>query len=273
MKQKFASPPRIKTDLRPTSRELRWFAHIDRHGPQSSEFLYECTRDSHRCRDTALRRLQALREAGYLRLPPQQRHIAKADFNPYVYDLTKLGWEVLADHQDLERHCRPTGHWWHGYWVAAVSSAIQITATRAGFSYVPAAQILAIKGVQMGIPVSGTKLIPDQLFAIKYPDGYRAFALEVDRGTEPVRSPAARKSLQQSMSQYQQVLDAGSYRKYYGLRSNLIVLWVFTVKARQRSFTELSSNKNKAVKSACVEQDNPSWLKTSTLATNLIEWS
>jgi len=98
MKHTLASPPHIKMDVCPTARELRWLAHIDRHGPQSSEFLYEATRDTHRCRDTSLRRLQALREAGYLRLPPQQHQIAKADFNPYVYDLTKLGWDTLADH-------------------------------------------------------------------------------------------------------------------------------------------------------------------------------
>lgn len=224
----------------PTARELRWFAHIDRHGPQSSEFLYELTRDTHRCRDTSLRRLQILREAGYLYLPPQQRQIAKADFNPYVYDLTKLGWEVLVDHQDLERRCRPTGHWWHGYWVSAVSSAIQISVERAGLTYVPAARILAIKGASLGIPVSGTKLIPDQLFAIQYPDGYRAFALEVDRGTEPMRSCAARKSLQRSMAQYVRVLDDNLHRQYYGLKSNLAVLWVFSSVARQRQFESLA---------------------------------
>jgi len=239
MKYTSTAPSHIKMDVRPTEREQRWFAHIDRHGPQSSEFLYELTCDSHRCRDTALRRLKALRDAGYLRLPPQQRHIAKADFNPYVYDLTKLGWEMLAEHQNLERHCRPTGHWWHGYWVSAVSSAIEISATRTGFTYIPAAQILAIKSVPMGIPVERTKLIPDQLFAIKYPDGFRAFALEVDLGTEPVRSNAARKSLQRSVEQYRQVLDQRLYQRHYGLKSNLGVIWVFKSTARRVQFRKL----------------------------------
>lgn len=239
MKHTLTSPLRLKFDVDPTARELRWFAHIDRHGPQSSEFLYECTRDTHRCRDTALRRLQLLREAGYLRLPPQQRQIAKADFNPYVYDLTGRGWEVLAGHKDLEKHCRPTGHWWHGYWVSAVSSAIEIGAVRAGLTFIPAAQILAIKGVGMGIPLSGSKLIPDQLFAIKYPDGYRVFALEVDRGTEPMQSSMARKSLRRSVAQYQQVLEKRVHQQHFGLKSNMGVLWVFNSAGRQRQFGEL----------------------------------
>lgn len=247
MKQTLSSPPHIKTDVRPTNRELRWFAHIDRHGPQSSAFLYELTRDTHRCRDTALRRLQALRAANYLRLPPQQLQIAKADFNPYVYDLTQLGWDVLTDHQALERHCRPTGHWWHGFWTSAVTSAIEIGATRVGLEYVPAARILAIRGVEKGIPVSRSKVIPDQLFAIKYPDGYRAYALEIDRGTEPVRSHAARKSLKRSVDQYRQVLQGKIYQQHFGLKSNLVVLWLFNSARRQRQFAELLNDQNRGV--------------------------
>lgn len=226
-------------DLHPTPRELRWFAHIDRHGPQSSEFLYELTRDTHRCRDTALRRLQALREATYLRLPPQQDQIAKANFNPHVYDLSPKGYEYLSYHQSLERHARPTGHWWHGFWVSAVSSGIEIAAKRAGQAYVPAAQILGIKDVPLAIPLKVGSVVPDQLFAIKYTDGYRAFALEVDRGTEPVRSPAARKSLARSVSQYREVLDQNLHQSHYGLKSNLIVIYVFMSHARERQFKAL----------------------------------
>jgi hypothetical protein len=91
----------------------------------------------------------------------------------------------------------------------------------------------------MGIPVSGSKVIPDQLFALKYPDGYRAFALEVDRGTEPVRSNAARKSLARSITQYQTVLDQRLHKQHYGLKSNLAVLWVFNSARRQMQFQDL----------------------------------
>lgn len=269
MKHALSSPPKIRTDFVPTARELRWFAHIDRHGPQSSEFLYECTRDTHRCRDTSLRRLQTLREAGYLHLPVQQRQIAKADFNPYVYDLTRLGWDVLSDHQDLERYCRPTGHWWHGYWVSAVSSGIEIAATRAGHTYIPAAKILAIKGVEMGTPVGTTKLIPDQLFAIKYHEGYRAFALEVDRGSEPVRSNAARKSLQRSVSQYKQIFRDQSHKSHYGLKSNLAVFWLFNSVRRREQFQRLIGKHDKQFTMCDLEQSFPKWPDFKGIAARL----
>jgi hypothetical protein len=237
------------TEIRPTTRELRWFAHIDRHGPQSSEFLYELTRDTHRCKDTALRRLQALREAGYLSLPPQQHQIIRAGFNPYVYDLTHAGFDALSLEHPLERHCRPSGHWWHGFWVASVSSAIEIDVTRRGCEYIPAARILAIKDAPMAIPLRTGSLIPDQLFAVKSPDGYRAYALEVDRGSEPVRSHAARKSLRRSVEQYREVLDGRLHQHHYGLKSNLIVIWVFASPARAAQFRELCGVESKALRS------------------------
>lgn len=257
MVQHLKTPAISRLQVRPTARELRWFAHIDRHGPQSSEFLYEFTRDTHRCRDTSLRRLQTLREANYLRLPPQQRQIAKANFNPYIYDLTPLGWEVLSHEKDLERHYRPTGHWWHGYWVSSISSSIEITTKRAGMDYIPAAQILTIRHVELAIPLDRTKLIPDQIFAIRFPDGYRAFALEVDRGTEPVHSNAARKSLQRSVTQYRQVLSQRLYQKHYGIKSKLSVLWVFLRKSRKRQFLELNDIRFSAMQTACIECESP----------------
>ncbi|WP_299771243.1 replication-relaxation family protein [uncultured Tateyamaria sp.] len=261
----------VSADLRPTARELRWLAHIDRHGPQSSAFLYELTRDTHRCRDTSLRRMQALREAGYLRYPKQQDQIAKAHCNPNIYDLTAQGFEYLSYHQPLERHTRPTGHWWHGVWVSAVSSAMEISAMRAGLEYIPAARILGIKGASMAMPLKRGSLIPDQLFAIKYPDGYRAFALEVDRGTEPVRSSAARKSLQRSVVQYAEVLERKLHQQHYGLNSNLIVLWVFMSAARERQFRELVSEDGGRFRTVVCAPGFPRW-EVVVKATRLIEF-
>ncbi|WP_424991374.1 replication-relaxation family protein [Fluviibacterium sp. S390] len=253
------------SDTCPTARELRWFGHIDRHGPQSSEFLFELTRNSHRCKDTSLRRLQALRECGYLKLPPQQRQIAKADFHPYVYDLTAKGFEYLSTHKTLERHARPTGHWWHGFWVSAVSSAIEIGALKSGLDYIPASRILALRDAPMAMRLSQGKLIPDQLFAIKYPDGYRAFALELDRSTEPVRSKAARKSLQRSALQYREVLDQQLHRKHYGLKSNLNVLWVFLSRARKRQFEDLLEAQSPAITAVDLSLEYPQILDMADL--------
>jgi hypothetical protein len=225
--------------VRVTNREIRWLKHIERHGPQSSVSLYELTRDTHRCKDTALRQMQKLKAGGYLSLPPQQRATERAEFNPYIYDLTRQARDHLVDLGLDEPTVRPTGHWWHGYAVAQVTGAIDIAAAREGVRYIPAHEILAIKGTELAIPVGRTKLIPDQLFALDYGGRFRAFALEVDRGTEPKTSSTKRKSWKRSIEQYRHVFDHQLYKRHYGLKANLLVLWVFTSKAKEVRFLEL----------------------------------
>lgn len=243
-----------QTHVRPTGREIRWLKHIERHGPQSSQYLFELTRDTHRCRDTALRQMQKLRAGGYLTLPRQQRATERAEFNPYIYDLTKKAKDHLRDLGLDEPTVRPTGHWWHGLTVSCVTSAIDIAAARDGVRYIPAHEILAIKGADLAIPLGRSKLIPDQLFALDYGGSYRAFALEVDRGTEPKTSRANRKSWTRSIEQYRHVIENQLYRTHYGLKANLIVLWVFASSSKQQRFLEMVNQSEGALKGCLLTQ-------------------
>jgi len=223
-------------NVRPTEREIRWLKHIERHGPQSSQYLYALTRDTHRCKDTTLRQIQKLRAGGFLKLPRQQRATERAEFNPYIYDLTKKSNDHLYDLGIAEPTVRPTGHWWHGYMTSCVTSSIDIAAARDGVRYIPAHEVLAIKGAPLAIPVGRSKLIPDQLFALDYGGSFRTFALEVDRGTEPKASPARRKSWVSTITQYNDVLSRNIHKSHYGLNSNLLVLWVFMSKTDEEKF-------------------------------------
>lgn len=228
--------------VRPTAREIRWLKHIERHGPQSSQYLYELTRGTHRCKDTSLRQMQKLRAGGFLTLPRQQRMTEHAGSNPYIYDLTKTAKIHLTDLGIAEPTIRPTGHWWHGYMTSCVTSSIDIAAAREDVRYIPAHEILAIKRTSLAIPVGTRKLIPDQLFALDYGGSYRAFALEVDRGTEPIASRAARKSLRSSVEMYAQMIERQIYKHHYGLKANLLVLWVFASETRMRAFLKLAAD-------------------------------
>jgi hypothetical protein len=225
--------------VRPTPREIRWLKHIERHGPQSSTYLYELTLDTHSCRDTALRQMQKLRAGGYLKLPRQQRATEHASFNPYIYDLTKHAKDHLIDLSIAEPTVRPTGHWWHGYMTSCVTSSIDITAARQGVRFIPAHEILGIKNAPLAIPIGNQKLIPDQLFALDYGGSFRVFALEVDRGTEPKTSPANRKSWARSIDLYRQVIEQKLNKSHYGLKASLLVLWVFNSRVNEAKFLEI----------------------------------
>lgn len=243
-----------RSGVRPTDREVRWLKHIERHGPQSSQYLYELTRETHRCKDTALRAMQKLRAGGYLRLPQQQRSTERSEFNPYIYDLTKRGTDYLAEIGLAEPTVRPAGHWWHGYAVSCVTSSIDIAAARDGVRYIPAHEILAIKGTELAIPVGRSKLIPDQLFALDYGGSFRVFALEVDRGTEPKTSASARKSWATSIRLYRAVIERELYKSHYGLKASLIVLWVLPSEREAKTFLQLVEAEASATSGAfCVQ--------------------
>lgn len=116
--------------------------------------------------------------------------------------------------------------------MSSVTSALDIAAMRTGVRYIPVHEILARNGAGLAVPVSGTHLVPDQLFALEYNATYRAFVLEVDCGTEPLLSAAARKSLSSSLRLYQDAFIGDRFRQHYGLRATVLVLWVFTDRAR-----------------------------------------
>jgi hypothetical protein len=230
-------------DVRPTNREIRWLKHIERHRSQSSVYLYELTKDTHRSQDQARRDLQKLRAGGFLCLPPQQRATERAEFNPYIYDLTPTAKCWLQDRELAEPTVRPTGHWWHAYAVSCVTSSIDIAAARDGVRYIPAHEILARrKGATFGIPVNGKMLIPDQLFALDYGGSYRAFVLEVNRETEPITSQRLRRTLSTMHNDYKQVLPNRAYSDHLGLRCNVLLLLMFS-STRSRSGIEVALTK------------------------------
>jgi Replication-relaxation len=229
--------------VRVTNRELFWLVHINRHGPQPSTALIELTASTHRCRDTSLRALQRLRAGGILSLPRQQRQIERAEFNPYIYDVTELGRAHLLNHDRLESSVRPTGQWWHAYGVGALTAAIERAGAEKGIEYIPPHSILGRAKCDLPLLTPLGPVIPDQLFALDYSGSYRAFLLEHDRGTEPIASKAARESLDRKLSRYAAAVATDLHRQHYGLKSPLALLFTFTSRARAAHFLDLLSAK------------------------------
>ena len=196
-------------------------------------------------------------------LPRQQRATEHANFNPYIYDLTKQAKDHLFDLGIAEPTMRPTGHWWHGYMTSCVTSSIDIAAARKGVRYIPTHEILAINNAPLAIPIGNQKLIPDQLFALDYGGSYRVFALEVDRGTEPKTSPANRKSWARSIDLYRQVIGRKLYKSHYGLKANLLILWVFNSCANEQRFVEMVKQATKTATGSILTTTVPKALNSN----------
>lgn len=226
--------------IQPTPREIRWLKHIERHGPQSSVYLHELTKNTHRDPDTSRRQLLKLRAGGLLYCPGQQRATEHAEFNPYIYDLSTDGRAALFDHDLAEETVRPSGHWVHQYMTACVTSSIDIAAARAGVTYIPAHRILARTGATLGAKVRGRSLIPDQLFGLDYGGRYRFFCLEVDRGTEPKASTNKRKSYRSMLESYRAFIGDGIYQAHYRLTAPMVLLVVLSSRTNEARLLDIA---------------------------------
>jgi len=120
--------------------------------------------------------------------------------------------------------------------------------------YIPGWQILARVGATLGVETEirmspkgkaeRHRLVPDQLFAIKFIKGdqksYLAFIVECDRGTEPVISAGnARKSYLRNYLQYRKFVGAAQYKEEYGLKASCLVLNVMNSPGRQKRYMDL----------------------------------
>lgn len=104
------------------------------------------------------------------------------------------------------------------------------------FRYIPAHEILERANATLAIPLGRQKLIPDQLFAINYGGLFRAFMVEVDRGTEPIASSKTRKSWKGALVMYGRAFEQGLPNQHYGLKAPVQVLWRLSTEARERAF-------------------------------------
>ena len=93
------------------------------------------------------------------------------------------------------------------------------------------------------IVLSAGKLIPDgKPFAIRHGSRWRfILGKEIDRGTEPLASRAARRSIRQKLERYADCFSGKLYTRHYGF-PNSVVLFVVTSHARMNSMMRLCAD-------------------------------
>lgn len=223
-----------------TSADLAIFEAIDRHGPLPSHYLYEFSKHLRADKSQTLNRLTEFYHGTHTQRPFLERPAQQfAQFNAHarhtVYDLTQAGRQALAEEGRLARHSpRRSDPFVHQLMNGFVAASIELTCPLVGVSYVPRETILSEApeasrraANPMALPLLATKLIPDDLFALQFPDGWRRYcAVEVDRNTESIdRTNAAANTITKKVQHYVMVLEGGVHRTWWGL-PNLGVLIV-----------------------------------------------
>jgi len=125
--------------------------------------------------------------------------------------------------------------------VPCVSASIHIAARKAGYEFITRPYLLDRSGGQIWREVQGKKLIPDDLFALKSPDGFfRAFCVEADRSSEAgVTSKPNAKSYERAISQYAEFIGDNLYKEHFDLKARMFVLTVFNDKPSMRLYNRL----------------------------------
>lgn len=252
--------------VRARDRDLVWFEALWRHGPLSSSFLHAFTETVWSSAQGADRRLtqlfhetNSLHGGPYLDRPAQQFKTLDACCNELIYELNHHSLKALKDNDfGFSPSTHPTGPWHHRYMVATITASIELaTCTMPGLRYVPQHEILARAGTGLRAQVviknrqanreERHDLIPDALFGLEYElgggNGYRFFALEADRGTEPISTNRFdRKSYLRTLLQYQEFVGRGHYKKHFGMKAPMLVLHATISESRQVNMLKLTSD-------------------------------
>jgi hypothetical protein len=248
-----------RSRLRPTStgkrvtpqeRDLLWLSKLAEHGPLPSSFLLAYSGHSHTSEKRAKERLTDLfnedntpHGGPYLTRPPQQFRTIDSRYNQLVHDLAPAA--VAAG---IAIRSSRSGPWLHSLMVGCITASIELACLeRDDNAYIPQSRILARADAELrwptrlADPATGkayTKdLLPDAVFGLEYRtgkgSGFRFFAVEADRATEPAMSSNFhRKSFERHLLQYREYVEGGGYREHLDLTAPLLVLNVVSDSAR-----------------------------------------
>ena len=244
--------------LRP--RDLIVFEALDRHGPLPSHYLYCFQKNIAHDRIGFLKRLKKLTDEGFLERPLRLNNpLIHTDHKVYVLG-AKAKTVLSAAGKAHQYAVSEDAQYAHAFMTSCTTASIELEAMRLGCRFVTRDEILKRAAVQpRDRPLSikckvsytasnGSTLYsdrpvePDQLFGIDYGGAYRFFALEADRGSEPIiRNNLDQSSILRKLLAYNDILARGEHRQRFGI-PNLFPMFVTTSDARMESMIDLARN-------------------------------
>jgi len=251
-------------------RDILTLEAIQRHGPLPAHYLYEFTKQIAKDELGQRKRLKDLwnenlnpHKGFYLDRPRQQFQTYFARSQPLVYDLADAGRDALEQLGILNHYAvPPAGGFTHALMTACITASIELAARKAGCRFIAQEEILRRsppdtrhakfplalpssishafpRGGGLTIHRSDRSTIPDQLFGIDYGGKASFFALEADRGTEPVaRSNLDQNSYLRKILSYRAINRTEAYKTRFAV-PNLIVLNVTVSPARMANILDL----------------------------------
>jgi hypothetical protein len=227
-----------------TERDLFWFEKLHRHGALPTEYLLAYSRHlgltDPRARDrlTSLFHERKTPHGGSYLSRPEQQYATPVRNQALIHDLTPNSIQALKDAGRFNPHTPVHARgerFKHDFMRACITASLEIACLRSGkYEY-----------LFHDVPLKGA-LRPDRLFAIRDAAAGRTihFALEVDKGTEPLTTEFSRKSLMDNDKAYRDLIMSGDYREALGIDGGLLVMNVYTSETRMKNVMSMAKPSN-----------------------------
>lgn len=222
---RFAEPQPMATSIDIHAGDDAVFDGCRRHGPLPSPYLFEFAKPRVTSWQAFQYRLTLLYNGSltgpqWLTRPPEQFRSFKARYQHLIYDLSKAAKALMIEKG--RRIVIRTDHFVHQLMNACVGASFELAARRSGLTYIHVDAILARLRSTLEIKVGGKRIIPDELFGLRYLDGsYRFFCVEVDRNTESTESSDhQKKSWTKTFEAYLDLLSSRTYKDHWGVQTH-----------------------------------------------------
>lgn len=206
-----------------------------------------------------IHQLKLRRDQGYVMKPSEQLRGYNNLWSPRIHSITKKGEQLLIDHDrhplrvtqlDRKPTYWPAKNFAHSMMICDTLASIEIGLKGTGCRLIPWTEIVERATVEepMRLPFAFTyqgkhvssKLVPDGLFGIQYPDGTASFfALETEHGQPLTRSHFGSGSTMKKLLAYKAISDSKAF-KQMGV-NNLRVLVVAPTEQRSSNMAQLAT--------------------------------
>jgi hypothetical protein len=206
---RFAAPaPKPNDAIYPQDADREQWAAISKHGPLPISYLYFFSSRTNYA--NLQKRCTRFFHQGFLTRPPRQFASFHARYSPLVYDLSpKAKAQIKACSLPPSR----SAPFVHQLMQACFTASLEL---EYGDSFLSRDQLL--EADSLALPLLHSRLIPDDVFALKLADGKkRFFLLEIDRNTESIeRSVSGYNTWKKKVADYDVAMQ-GYLKRAWGI--------------------------------------------------------
>lgn len=277
-RSRFAPPQPLRGRIEISDSDLAVFEALHRHGPLPTHYLFRFSgRQSFNTFQHRLTKLyNGAGTASYLFRPSQQFASFHARYQHMVYDLSDAAKALLRERGKLSPLVSRTDPFLHRLMSACVGASIELAC--GNVRYIPRAEVLARKGNRMELPLSSRatkdRLVPDDVFGLKWENSVRFFAVEIDRNTESIaRRKRGNTTFGEKLLCYLDAMRNHAYHEQWGIR-NLSVLTITTHDGHARNLESCVQTLDPSLSDRfyfkTVPEFGPNW-RVPAILTNLLE--